>query len=150
MADGVDEETGEVKVDFDALNALQMERDEKVENLALYVKDLVAEAKAIKGEEENLAKRRKVVERKAERAKEYLDYILGGEKFKTSKVSISYRTSKSVVPMEGFMEWAKQFAPQFLRYKEPEADKTAIKAALDNGEDVPNVEQVEKVSINIK
>lgn len=146
----MDEETGEVTVDFDALNALQMEKDAKIENLALFWKDLVAEALAIKAEEEALAKRRKTVEKKAERIKEYLEYVLAGEKFKTAKVAVSYTTRDRIVPSDGFVEWAKAHAPRFLRFKEPEADKAAIKAALDEGEKIPEVEKVKKTSMNIK
>lgn len=46
----IDTETGEI-LDFDSLDALNMERDAKIEGVALYVKQLQAEAEAIKAEE---------------------------------------------------------------------------------------------------
>lgn len=53
--DYVDTETGEVisQEEFDQLN---IDREEKIESICLWIKNLKAEAKAIKEEEENLAK----------------------------------------------------------------------------------------------
>ena len=45
----VDPETGEVS-DFDAFDQLSMARDQKIENMALYYKKLVADAGAYKAE----------------------------------------------------------------------------------------------------
>ena len=43
---GFDPETGEI-LDASALEQLQIDRDEKIENICLYIKDLTAEAKAL-------------------------------------------------------------------------------------------------------
>ena len=147
---GVDDETGEVLIDTDALEALQMERDTKVENLALAYKNMQAEAKAIKAEEEALAERRKATEAKAERAREYLDFVLAGEKFSTPRVAVSYRKSKKLKLADGFVSWAMEHAPDYLRYKDPEADKTNITAAIKNGVFIPGAELVESQSMTIK
>ena len=50
----IDLETGEI-VDADRLTALQMEREQKLENVALWIKDLDAEAKALKAEEQSFS-----------------------------------------------------------------------------------------------
>ena len=74
-----DEETGEVTdIDvFEALKAeidgLQMARDQKISNVACWIKNLNAEAAAIKEEKQKLAKRQAVVENKSENLKKYLD-----------------------------------------------------------------------------
>ena len=47
----IDAETGEI-IDADMLNALQIERDAKIENVALWIKDLKAEAEAYKAEKQ--------------------------------------------------------------------------------------------------
>ena len=52
----MDMETGEI-TDEQAFDQLQMARDEKIENIGCYLKDSLAEAKAIKEEEDNLAAR---------------------------------------------------------------------------------------------
>lgn len=49
IMDCVDEETGEI-IDLEKLEALNIERDKKVEGIALAVKNYAAEAKAIKEE----------------------------------------------------------------------------------------------------
>ena len=143
-----DPETGELTCDMEALEALMLERDEKLEGLALYCKNCDAEAKAIREEEKALAERRRSLEAKAERAKGFLAEQLGGERFSTPKVAVSYRRSEQVeVSMSFFAEKANE---RFLRFKDPEADKTAIKAALKNGETVPGAEIVSKTNMQIK
>ena len=84
----VDMETGEVS-DEQALDALQMARDEKIENIGCYLKDTLAEAKAIKEEEDNLAARRKAVENRAERLKNLLAYALRGEKWNSPRPKVT-------------------------------------------------------------
>ena len=150
IAESVDEETGELLIDPEKLEALQLQRDVAVENLALYYKNLLAEAKAIKEEETALAARRKTTENAAERAKNYLEYALKGEKFKTPRVAISYRSSVKVEIADNFVEWAQVHAPDFLRYKDPEPDKTAIKDALKSGEYLEGASLVDTTSIQIK
>ena len=86
----VDEETGEI-IDMEKLDNLQLAFDEKVEGLACWVKELLAEAEAVKKEKDTLANRQKTLENKASSVKNFLSSILNGQKFKTSKVVISYR-----------------------------------------------------------
>lgn len=140
----VDWDTGEI-IDVERLEALQMEFDNKVEGIALWIKNLVAEAKMVKEEKDNLAARQKACENKAESLKKYLASALGGEKFKTSKVSISYRKSKSVE-----VEDITLLDDDYLKFKEPEADKTKIKKALEDGISLEGVSLVEKNNIQIK
>ena len=146
----VDEETGEILFDPAQLEALQMERDGKIENLALAWKNLTAEAKAIKAEEESLAKRRKVAENAAERAKSYLEFVLNGEQFKSPKVAVSYRKSKAVEVTPDFVPWAYAHNQALLRMREPEPDKTALKKALEAGIEIPGAYFVEKKSTTIR
>ena len=143
-----DPETGELTCDLDQLDALMMERDEKLEGLALYCKNADAEAKAIREEEKTLAERRRSLENKAERAKGFLAEQLAGEKFSTPKVAVSYRKSEQVeVSMAFFTEESNE---RFLRFKDPEADKTAIKNALKAGETVPGAELISKTNMILK
>ena len=131
----IDDETGEV-LDLDAFLDLKMERDRKIENMALWVKNMTAEAKAYKEEKEAFAARERATKNKLERVKKYLSTILDNQKFSTSKVAISFRKSESVEVDDTFLEWAKKNADDLLRYKEPEIDKKAIKEALKNGKEI--------------
>lgn len=145
----IDAETGEVS-DEEAFDALQMERDKKVENIGLWIKDLLAEAKAIKEEEASLAARRKSVENKAERLKHLLDYALNGDKFNSPRLKVSYRKSATVELSDGFTKWAEEHADDLLTYSEPKPNKTAIKAAIKDGrvpDDMATIETHENISI---
>ena len=144
---GFDEETGEI-FDADALEALELQRDEKIETIALFIKDLTAEAKAIKEEKLALAKRQQTAENHAESLKRYLTKCLDGEKFKTAKVAISYRKSQTVEFIDGFD--VNQLPEQYQRKADPEADKTALKDALKAGEEIYGVYLAEHNNTIIK
>ena len=145
----IDLETGEI-IDIDKLNELELERDAKIENVACWIKELKAEAEAIKAEKLILAERQRVAENKAESLKKWLAYALDGQKFKTSKCSISYRKSESVeVTEEGLNNLIKEH-DELLTYKAPEPNKTAIKQALKDGISVQGVQLVQNTSTIIK
>ena len=146
----IDIETGEV-IDTDKLNELHMERDAKIENVALWIKELKAEAEAIKNEKQALAERQRVAENKAESLKNWLAYALNGEKFKTAKCSISYRNSESVEVTEEGLEALMRDHEDLLTYKTPEPNKKAIKDAIKNdGLTVAGVQLLQKTSTIIK
>ena len=148
----VNQETGEL-LDFEAFNTLQMERTQKIENMALWVKDLLAEAKAIKAEIDILAERKKAAENKAARLKEYLQYILGGEKFKTSKCSVSYRksTALNISDEEELVYWLQSnYLDDCLKYKDPEVSKTAVANLIKAGNIIPYARIEEKEIVVIK
>lgn len=97
----IDAETGEI-IDEKMLTALNMERDKKISNVACWIKNLKAEAEALKTEKQNLEKRQKSCENKVESLKRWLAFALAGEKYKDSRVSISYRKSESVAFSDNF------------------------------------------------
>ena len=145
----VDDETGEI-TDEEAFDALQMARDQKIEGIGCYLKDSLAEAKAIKEEEGNLAARRKVVENRAERLKNLLAYALHGEKWNSPRLKVSYRKSQTVEVSDGFIAWADEHRPDLLVYADPKPSKTAIKDAIKAGgipEDMARLESHENISI---
>lgn len=144
IMDCVDEETGEI-IDVEKLNDLQMQFDEKVENIACFIKNLLADAKAIKEEENSLASRRKSYENKADSLKKYLSDTLNGQKFKTAKVSISYRKSESVD-----IENMKDVPEEYLKIAEPTVDKTSAKKAMKNGVEIPGLRLAESKNIQIR
>ena len=121
IMDCVDLETGEI-IDIEKLDQLQMNRDSKIENIALYIKNLLSDAAGIKAEKENLAQRQKVAENKANSLKKYLSGYLAGQKFSTARVAISFRKSESVNIKD-----STAIPKEYLKYKDPEPDKTAIK-----------------------
>lgn len=146
----VDPETGELITDYVALDALLMEREAKIENIVLFIKNLSSDVRELKAEEAALAERRKKAEKKAERLREYVSHALGGERFQTPRCCVSFRKSTALELGEGFTEWAKEHADTLLRYKEPEPDKAAIKAALAGGAEIPEAKLVQNTTMTIK
>jgi len=140
----IDEETGEV-TNLDDLAELELERDEKIENIALWIKNLKADAAAYKAEKDAFADKERAAKKKIESLKAYLSDALHGEKFKTTRVQISYRTAKSV----HVNDWTK-LPPDLLRVSEPEPDKKTIGDLLRAGRFIEGAELVEKTSIQIK
>ena len=144
----LDPETGEI-IDEALFDELNLKREEKIENMLLAVKNLTAEAKAIREEEFNLAKRRKVAENKAECLKNFVAGILDGMNFKTPRVVATWRKSEGVV-VGSVSDLMKNNLDDYLKYKEPEPDKTKIKAALKSGVNVPGCYIEERNNLNIK
>ena len=145
----IDEETGEIK-DYEAFEELQMQKEEKIENTALWYKNLVAESKAIREEEKALAERRKSLENKAENLKNFINRTLDGNKYSTSKVAISYRKSTAVEVDDEFIDYAMKNNNDLLTFKRPEPNKTVIKGMLQGGFDIPHAELVERNNMSIK
>lgn len=139
----VDPDTGEA--DTEKLDELMLMREEKLENLALWVKDLKAEADAIKAEEKALAERRQAKERKAESIMQYLEKALAGQKFETSRAVCSFRKSQKVEITD-----LDKIPDDYLRYSKPTADKTAIKAAIKDGIIIEGAALVDSVTMSIK
>ena len=139
-------EDGEV-IDLEKLDALTMERNSKVSNIACWIKDLKAEAEAIKAEKQNLDKRQKVAENKAASLREYLAGFLNGEKYKDARVSISYRKSTAVQIAEDMD--IKRLPEEYLKIT-VEPSKTAIKEALTNGVAVEGCTLIENNNIQIR
>lgn len=144
ILDCIDMETGEI-IDADMLDKLQMERDAKIEGVALWIKELKAEAEALKAEKMAFAERQRVAENKMESLKKWMAYALNGQSFKSVRASVSFRKSQAVEITDIY-----KLDESFLRYKEPEADKTAIKEAIKAGKTVAGATLVENTSVIIK
>ena len=145
----IDMETGEI-IDAEKLDALNMERDAKIENVVLWIKDLKAEAEAIKAEKLALAERQKVAENKMGSLKKWVAYALGGQKFSTAKCAVSFRNTESVEVTEEGLEALMKEHDELLTYKAPEPNKKAIKDAIKDGLSVTGVQLVQNVSTIIK
>ena len=146
----IDAETGEIDETQLAiyLEQLQLDRKTKIDNIAVYVKNLEAEAVAIRAEEKKLKERREAKERKAERLKNYIktSMLLQGEtKFESARVSMALRNSKAVVVDESKLE-----SVYFINKIVQSVDKKAIKAALEAGILVEGAMLEERKNLQIK
>lgn len=145
----VDPDTGEISEDsYSVIEQLEMERDAKIENVGCWIKNLEADAAAIKAEAKAMNDRAKAAEKKAEGLRSYLAAVLAGEKWSSPKVAISWRKSVAVEIDEAELP---ELPEQYVRRKvSVEADKTAIKEALKAGESIEGCRLVEKNNISIK
>lgn len=136
----VDEETGEI-LDFEKLNSLQMEREKKIEGVALCIKQLSAEAALIREEEKALAERRKKKEKRAEGYAEWLKGVLDGQAFETAKVALAWRASEraeisgDLLDVAAFLE--NNGYEGCVKHGELSIDKNEIKKLLKQGVEIP-------------
>ena len=144
IIDLVDDETGEI-IDINRFDELSMERDAKVENICLWIKNLKAEAEALKAEKDAFAARQKTVENKMNSLKNYISHYLEGTSFESTRVKVSFRKSESLEVSDVY-----KIPDEFLKYKEPDVDKQALKQAIKKGLHFEGCELVEKLNIQIK
>ena len=154
ILDCVDQETGEI-LDAEKLDALQMEREQKLEGVALCIKDLKAEAEAVKAEADRLTARKKAVDNKIDGLKNWLIYALDGGRLQTPrcKVYLTHNQRLAVADEPGLVEYLMNtltYRDQFLKFSEPELKKDAIKKALKDGDVIPGAVLEETESVVIK
>lgn len=148
----IDLETGEI-LDVEKLNQLQMERDSKIESIALWIKNLQSDAEAYKVEKDSFAEKERLAKNKIEQLKKWLSYATGQQKFQTTKVQISFRKSEvvEIQDEEAFINYAQtKNRDDLLTYKEPTINKTAIKAAIKDGQQIEFCSITEKQNIQVK
>ena len=152
------DEDGTVEADFDQLAALNAERDVKVENIALYIKELEVQAGALKAEKAKLDARIKATENKAERLRKYLADSLWAENaerlatakdktvFETARCKLSFRKSVSV----NILDEAAVPKKYKVIKREEKVDTKAIRAQLDAGKAVKGAELKTSQNLQIK
>ena len=153
ILDCVDQETGEL-LDSEKLDALQMERERKLEGVALWIKDMKAEAAAVKEEADKLTARKKALDNKIDGLKNWLLIALGGEKLKTPRCNV-YQTHNQRVVIDDEkalidMFMATSLGEKFLRMKDPEIDKAALKDSMKQGYEYEYAHLEETESVVIK
>ena len=153
----IDEETGEILCDMDAITAgieaLQMERRSILEYLAKLVLNLRSEAAAVKAEEARLRDRRSRLEKKEARLMQILDRECGGEKTDLGVATLNYRrtTRVDVTDAAKAVSWLKRRKLlDCFRIPAPEVAKTEVKKLLTAGTKVPGCALVEDRSYSLK
>ena len=141
---------------FDTLDGMEQELVRKAENVAVYIKNMEAEAKTLKAEEDKLKARRQAKEGSAKRMREYLMSCMKQaniSKIDEPKAVISLRNNPESVEISDeneFIGWAAAKHDDYLRYKAPEINKTAVKAALKSGAAIPFAVVTRSQSLTIK
>ena len=153
ILDCCDLETGEI-IDPEKLTALQMERERKLEGVTLWIKDMVAEAEAVKAEADKLTARKKSLDNKITSLKNWLLFALAGEKLKTPRCNVYQMHSQrvAVADEEKLIRYLQTIEnpERFLRFREPELRKDEIKKALKDRIEIPGATLEETESVVIK
>ena len=141
----IDQETGEL-IDAERLGNLQMERSQKIENIALWIKNLESDALAFKAEKEAFADREKAAKTKAEQLKNYLADALAGQKFSSNRCAVTFRKSNKVEVLD-----VEKIPLEYLVSKvEVKPDINTIKSLLKEGQEISGCKLVEKLNTQIK
>lgn len=166
FAGAFDEVTGEI-IDEELytnsqkeLDNLEITQNEKIENIACYIKNLHSDVFALENEIKTLSQRKKVKENQLKRIKEYLANFLkfkGIKKIETPKAVVSFRKSEAleITDEEEAIEWCRHRG--FLKEQKPEIDKAEvkkyIKELIDEGDDdlcPDEIKIVEKQNLQIR
>jgi hypothetical protein len=131
-----------------------MERERKLEGVALWIKDLAYEAEAVKHEADRLNDRKKSLDKRIADLKSWLLTALGGEKLRTPRCNVYQTHSQRVAVADeqeliGFLQTLEE-PGRFLRFHDPELRKDQIKKALKEGESFPGAALEETESVVIK
>jgi len=141
----VDEDGTLPEADFEKINELNAERDRKIDNIALYYKECIADAAALKAESDKLKARAEIATNKAERLKKYLAQSMDGKPYESARNKISWRSSQSVEIDED------QLPKKYFIKKTTEApDKKGLKELLKSGKKIKGARLVDNNNIQIK
>lgn len=151
-----DPETGEITVDVDEL---ELQRSDKIEGIALMIKEDAALAEAIEKEGKKMLDRAKSVKARAERWKRYLGDALTTideetgevrhERFSSARTAISWRKGEKIEIADEAAFVAEH--PNYCAVKtEVKPDRILIKKDIKAGCGVPGAVLVETNSIQIK
>ena len=142
---------------LDTLDAIDDEMDEKLANCGAFIKQLTAEADALDTEIKSLKNRSAAKKREIDSFKTYIMACMEHadiKKVDKPLAKLSIRTnaeSVSVSNEQAFVSWAQlSNRDDLLRYAAPDINKTAVKAALNDGQDIPGCQIVRTKSLIVK
>jgi hypothetical protein len=136
----------------DTLEGLSGELEAKATNVAMFARNLEATAVAIKEAEAGMAARRKAIENRAAGLRRYLLGAMqstGISKIETPHMVLSIRNNPESVDIFD----AAQVPAEYMRQPEPPPpapDKTAIKAAIKSGHDVPGAKLTQSQRLEVR
>lgn len=149
-----DPETGDL-LDEDGIEfeLLQMEREDKIKNTALYFRQLAGEAKVLADEIAGLQKKKKVTENKMRWLKYLLNEALQGQKFHHPLVDVSYRKSTylDITNENAVIAFCQESGHlDCLKQKPIEISTSDITRLIKEGVDVPGAEIAERYNLGVK
>lgn len=148
-----DPDTGELLATTEDWDRLNLEREAKLEGTACYIKDLRVRINGFKEEIRSLQKRQKVLEHQEAWLMENLKRSLAGANFETTRCTLKFKKNPETVRVtdrEACMRWAETWAPDAIRYAEPELSKADLKVILKNGVEVPGCELTRETRLEVR
>jgi len=137
LAVGTDPVTGEISPEaLEELTRLDCARDERLRDMACYAKGERAEAASVRAVMADLEERAQRHERRAEQLETAIGHELvpGSQRLSDGRVEVAWRRN----PPRTFSPNDTDAPAEFMREKVTRTpDRTAIKAALQNGREVP-------------
>ena len=144
----IDEQTGEV-LDYDVFLNHPMERDKKIENIALWIKNLDALSNAIAKEKKVLNERKLFCENRALELRERLSLILNGAEYKSAQALIQYHDQDIVVTDDKFLDRAVGIG-RYIEYPPPMILYDALLLDLRRGKNIEGAWLQKKKGLVIK
>lgn len=136
----------------DTMEGIEGEFEIKAENYAKVMKNLEGDILAIKTEIDRLTAKKKALENNIKNMKSTLQTAMettGKTKFKTELFSFNIQKTAPAVVID--LEDMSKLPSQFIKQRDIEADKTAIKDAIQKGEDLGGIAHLEiKNTLRIK
>lgn len=136
----------------DTMEGIEGELEDKADNYARVMKNMEADLNGIKAEIDRLSTRKKTIENNIKRMKEALQFSMettGKTKFKTELFSFGIRKNAPAVIMDE--PYIENVPERFLKYSDPTINRTAIKEAIQNGEDLEGLAHLESsTSLSIR
>jgi hypothetical protein len=135
----------------DTLESLAGDIETKAQSVAHMVRQLDANAAAVKQWAKDASERAKAIEARAERLREYLSSNMqacGIQRIEGPGITLSFRKSSAVV-----IDDEAQIPAAYMRQKPPppaEPDKVALAAALKLGETIPGARLETRQSLQVK
>lgn len=143
----IDDETGEIdELILSRLDGLEVEKKQKIENIACLIKSKRADADSVRTDMRNQLSRAESWEKSADALEKWLAQILDGEEFESTRCKVSFREShpveildENVIPDE-YMDIRVVRKPM----------KKLIKDAINSGKEVKGAIILDKQNIQVK
>lgn len=136
----------------DTLEGIEGAIEDKADGYAMVIRQIMADVAGLKAEIDRLTARKRAGENAIERMKETLQYSMqatGKTKFKTQLFSFNVQNNPASVVMDE--QDIENIPERFLKYKDPEIDRKAIKDAIKAGDedamDIAHLEQSQSLRI---
>lgn len=130
---------------LDTLEGIEGAIEDKADGYARVIRQLTADAEALKAETDRLYNRRRSIENNIDRMKKALQdamVVTGKTKFKTELFSFGIRKNAPAVVIDE--QYIENIPAEYLIPQDPKIDKKAIREAIKAGKDLVGIAHLER------